>query len=121
MDDHERKFRRDARGIPNDKTQTKKAALEKHPDLLKVSIKLRLEMSQNSTQEISFVQVSPGKKAYLMGNSGILNWKPHSAFKRFSVHAYIEYLAGDGDHFHDDVAFDGLSPLVNPSSPLSAA
>jgi hypothetical protein len=22
--------------------------------------------------------------------------------------------AGDGDHFHDDVAFDGLSPLVNP-------
>jgi hypothetical protein len=21
---------------------------------------------------------------------------------------------GDGDHFHDDVSYDGLSPLVNP-------
>jgi hypothetical protein len=23
--------------------------------------------------------------------------------------------AGDGDHFHDDASFDGLSPIVNPS------
>ena len=72
-------------------------------------------MTQNSTKEISYVQVSPGKQGSLDGEFRYFELEtPIQLSNDFHYMLTMTTQAGDGDHFHDDVAFDGLSPFVNP-------
>jgi arylsulfatase A-like enzyme len=116
-DDHEREIPvRDARGIPNGQNSDQASRPGKAPRSLKSEHKITLwKMSQNSTQEISYVQVSPGQKSSLDGEFRYFKLEnPIQLSKDFQYMLTLSTQAGDGDHFHDDVAFDGLSPLVNP-------
>jgi len=116
-DDHEREIPvRDARGIPNGQNSDQASRSGKAPRSIKSEHKITLwKMSQNSTQEMSSFQVSPGKKSSLDGEFRYFKLEnPIQLSKDFQYMLTLTTQAGDGDHFHDDVAFDGLSPLVNP-------
>jgi hypothetical protein len=116
-DDHDRETPvRDARGIPAEQNSDQPSRSGKTPRSIKSEHEITLwEMTQNSTKEISSVQVSPGKQGSLDGEFRYFELEtPIQLSNDFHYMLTMTTQAGDGDHFHDDVAFDGLSPLVNP-------
>ena len=50
-----------------------------------------------------------------MGNFDTSNLTPHQLQRGRKYLLTMTTKAGDGDHFHDPVAYDGLSPVINPS------
>ncbi|NBQ03072.1 MAG: hypothetical protein EBU27_07645 [Opitutae bacterium] len=116
-DDHDRETPvRDARGIPAEQNSDQPSRSGKTPRSIKSEHEITLwEMTQNSTKKISSVQVSPGKQGSLDGEFRYFELEtPIQLSNDFHYMLTMTTQAGDGDHFHDDVAFDGLSPLVNP-------
>jgi len=116
-DDHDRETPvRDARGVPAEQNSDQPSRSGKTPRSIKSEHEISLwEMTQNSTKKISSVQVSPGKQGSLDGEFRYFELEtPIQLSNDFHYMLTMTTQAGDGDHFHDDVSFDGLSPLVNP-------
>jgi hypothetical protein len=62
------------------------------------------------------LQLTPGNSGELVGEFRYFKLtRPIKLFKDTRYSLTMSSKAGDGDHFHDPAAFDGLSPLINPN------
>jgi hypothetical protein len=117
-DDHDRELPiRSARGIPTDQDSDHPSRSGKKPRTLKSKHSICLWEIQNSApKKIIGVEIGPH-------NQGILEEEFRYILLEQSVNLpadthfilTMSTTAGDGDHFHDDTSFDGLSPIINPS------
>ena len=117
-DDHDRESPvREARGIPTEQESDKPSRLEKNPRTINSQHWVRLWEIKNSVrQEIAAIQITPEKQGLLEGEFRYVQLKKPVHISTGSNYILtMSTTAGDGDHFHDDASFDGLSPIINPS------
>ena len=107
---------RDARGIPNELVSDQPSRIGNKPRSIQSEHLIKLwEMKTSSFQELITMKISPKNQGQLEGEFRYIALK-----ESISLNSKSKYMltmstrAGDNDHFHDDKAFDGLSPLVNP-------
>ena len=99
-------FDRDAPSIPGGKKSTLASA---H------SVKLFV-LSEGSTQELAEVHLTAGNPGLLENEFRYLELTAPVVLKKNTTYLItMSTEAGDGDHFHDPVSFDGLSPLLSNS------
>ena len=61
------------------------------------------------------MKMAPGKSGELEGEFRYLKLdRPIALEKGAKYLLTMSTIAGDGDHFHDPSAYDGLSPIINP-------
>ena len=116
-DDHDREIPiRDARGIPTEFGSDQPSRVGTKPRSIKGEHWIKLwEMKNSSFKEIGSVLINPEKSGQLDGEFRYLALKnPINLYTQSHYMLTMSTRAGDKDHFHDHVAFDGLSPLVNP-------
>ena len=79
--------------------------------------KIRLwEIKNSDFKEIGAVQINSKTQGELEGEFRYLRLnQPINLSKELIYGLTMSTSTGDGDHFHDDVAFDGLSPVINPT------
>ena len=116
-DDHDRELPiRSARGIPTDQESDRPSRSGKTPRTLNSKHSICLWEIQNSApKKIIGIEIGPH-------NQGILEEEfryillEQSVYLSADIHFMLTMTttAQDGDHFHDPVSFDGLSPLTNP-------
>ena len=116
-DDHDREVPiRTARGIPTDQDSDQPSRSGKKPRSINAKHSICLWKIENlAPKEMIAIEIGPN-------NQGSLE----NEFRYFALNESVKLsanskfilamstAAGDGDHFHDPVSFDGLSPLVNP-------
>ena len=116
-DDHDRERPvRSARGIPTENERDQPSRTGKKPRTLKSPHLITLwEIRGKIPKQITRVEMKPGSPGELDGEFRYLKLG-----QEIQMQKGIRYLvtmttkAGDGDHFHDPVAYDGLSPVINP-------
>ena len=116
-DDHDREIPiRDARGIPTEFESDQPSKEGNRPRSIRSEHWIKLwELKDSSFKEIGSVLVSPEKPGQLEGEFRYLPLNnPINLYSKSHYMLTMSTRAGDKDHFHDHVAFDGLSPLVNP-------
>ena len=106
----------DRPGIFLRKTIGTSQAERKKPRSLKSHHTITLwEIKGKIPNQITSVEMNPGTPGKLDGEFRYLELDGE-----FEFHRGRKYLltmttkAGDGVHFHDHVAYDGLSPVINP-------
>jgi arylsulfatase A len=117
-DDHDREMPiRSARGIPTEHERDQPSRVGKNPRTLKGSHLITLWKFKGATPiQIIRMQVEPGKPGELDGEFRYLKLaQPVELRKGTRYLLTMTTQAGDGDHFHDPAAYDGLSPLINPT------
>ena len=117
-DDHDRESPvREARGIPTEQESDQPSRLGKNPRTINSQHWVRLWEIKNSVrQEIAAIQITPEKQGLLEGEFRYVQLKKPVHISTGSNYILtMSTTAGDGDHFHDDASFDGLSPIINPS------
>jgi hypothetical protein len=116
-DDHDREQPvRSARGIPTEHVPDQPSRTGKKPRTINSLHAITLwELKGASPSPLHRLEIKPGNDGELVGefrylklNEGI----PLAKGKRYLL--TLSTQAGDGDHFHDPVSYDGLSPLINP-------
>jgi hypothetical protein len=117
-DDHDRELPiRSARGIPTDQDSDHPSRSGKKPRTLKSKHSICLWEIQNSApRKIIGIEIGPHKQGILEGEFRYILLE-QSVNLTADTHFMLTMscTAGDGDHFHDDTSFDGLSPIINPS------
>ena len=116
-DDHDREFPiRSARGLPTEQESDQPSFLGKRPRSIQSQHSIRLWEIKNSTpKERMRVEIGPANQGTLEGEFRYIPLpKPVSLSGGDHFILSMSTATGDGDHFHDDVSFDGLSPLINP-------
>lgn len=116
-DDHDRELPvRDARGLPTELISDQPSRTGARPRSLENDHEITLwKINHSLTEELSSVVLTPEKPGLLDHEFRYFELK--KPVQLFNNHLYMITMTTrteDGDHFHDDVAFDGLSPLVNP-------
>jgi hypothetical protein len=117
-DDHDRESPvREARGIPTEQESDQPSRLGKNSRTINSQHWVRLWEIKNSVrQEIAAIQITPEKQGLLEGEFRYVQLKKPVHISTGSNYILtMSTTAGDGDHFHDDASFDGLSPIINPS------
>tara|TARA_Y100000588_G_scaffold313036_1_gene339969 strand:+ start:174 stop:2282 length:2109 start_codon:yes stop_codon:yes gene_type:complete len=117
-DDHDREHPvRSARGIPTENERDQPSRTGKKPRTLKSPHSITLwKMKGKVPNIVTLVEMEPGTPGELDGEFRYIKLNQEVELRKG-----IRYLltmttqAGDGDYFHDPVAFDGLSPIINPS------
>ena len=116
-DDHDREFPiRSARGLPTEQESDQPSFLGKRPRSIQSQHSIRLwEVKGSAPKERMRMEIGPRNQGILEGEFRYVSLPkpvPLSGGSHFILS--MSTTANDGDHFHDDVSFDGLSPLVNP-------
>ena len=119
-DDHDRENPvRAARSIPEENQSDQPSRQGKSPRTIKSphTITLwKIDGNLESLKEIDRVYIKVGKTGELDGEFRFLKLDQPIRLTRGSRYVVtMDSMTGDGDHFHDPVSFDGISPLVNPS------
>ena len=117
-DDHDREQPvRSARGIPTENESDQPSRTGKKPRTLKSPHLISLWRNEGRTLEkMASLQLTPGNSGELVGEFRYFKLtRPIKLFKDTRYSLTMSSKAGDGDHFHDPAAFDGLSPLINPN------
>ena len=117
-DDHDREQPvRAARGIPTERVPDQPSRTGKKPRTLQSSHLITLwEKRGKVPTKIARVEMKSGSPGELNGEFRYLELGQEIDMrigKRYLL--TMTTKAGDGDHFHDPVAYDGLSPVINPS------
>ena len=116
-DDHDREIPiRDARGIPTEIMSDQPSREGNKPRSIRGEHWIKLwEIKNSNFKELGAVQITPKKQGQLEGEFRYLSLKyPINLYRNSHYILTMSTRVGDQDHFHDHVAFDGLSPLVNP-------
>ena len=116
-DDHDRDQPiRSARGIPKEFESDEPSLEGNGPRTIKNSHSLSLwRMDRERPKQIVRVAMEPGTPGFLEGEFRYLKLEnpiPIRGNSKFLI--TMSTRSGDGDHFHDPVSFDGLSPIINP-------
>ena len=117
-DDHDRESPvREARGVPIEQESDQPSRLGKNPRTINKEHRIRLwEIKNSIPQEIASILITPQKQGLLEGEFRYVQLKkPIHITIGSNFILTMSTAAGDGDHFHDDASFDGLSPIINPS------
>ena len=117
-DDHDReKPVRPARNIPSENDRDQPSRAGKKPRSLKSHHTITLwEIKGKIPNQITSVEMNPGTPGKLDGEFRYLELDGEFELQRGRKYLLtMTTKAGDGDHFHDPVAYDGLSPVINPS------
>lgn len=117
-DDHDRERPvRPARGIPSEKERDQPSRAGKKPRTLKSHHTITLwETKGKGPAKMAWAEMKPGSPGELDGEFRYLELdRPIKLPKGMRYLLTMTTKAGDGDHFHDPAAYDGLSPLINPS------
>jgi hypothetical protein len=117
-DDHDRESPvREARGIPSEQESDQPSRLGEKPRTISKEHRIGLwEIKNSILQEIAGIQITPKKQGLLEGEFRYFQLKnPVHITIGSNFILTMSTTAGDGDHFHDDASFDGLSPIINPS------
>ena len=115
-DDHDRELPiRSARSIPTDQDSDQPSRSGKKPRNINAKHSICLWKIENSVpKECIAIEIGPNNQGILEDEFRyfILDESVHlSANSKFLL--TMSTTAQDGDHFHDPVSFDGLSPLTN--------
>ena len=117
-DDHDRELPfRSAWGIPTNQDSDHPSRSGKKPRTLKSKHSICLWEIQNSApKKIIGIEIGPHNQGILEGEFRYILLE-QSVNLTADTHFMLTMscTAGDGDHFHDDTSFDGLSPIINPS------
>ena len=116
-DDHDREMPiRDARGIPTEFASDQPSREGSRPRSIRGEHWIKLwEIKDSNSEEIGAVQITQRTQGQLEGEFRYLELKnPANLSSESKYMLTMSTQAGDQDYFHDNVAFDGLSPLVNP-------
>ena len=116
-DDHDREFPiRSARGLPTEQESDQPSFLGKRPRSIQSQHYIILwEIKDSAPKERMRVEIGPTNQGKLEGEFRYVPLpKPVALSGGTHFILSMSTTTGDGDHFHDDVSFDGLSPLVNP-------
>ena len=116
-DDHDREQpARAARGIPTERVPDQPSRTGKKPRTIKSPHTITLwELKGAIPSPLRRLEIKPGNTGELVGEFRYLKLDagiPLATGKRYLL--TLSTHAGDGDHFHDPVSYDGLSPLINP-------
>ena len=117
-DDHDREQPvRSARGIPTENESDQPSRTGKKPRTLKSPHLISLWRNEDrALEKMASLQLTPGNSGELVGEFRYFKLtRPIKLFKDTRYSLTMSSKAGDGDHFHDPAAFDGLSPLINPN------
>ena len=117
-DDHDREQPvRSARGIPTENESDQPSRAGKKPRTLKSPHLISLWRNEDrALDKMVSLQLTPGNSGELVGEFRYFKLtRPIKLFKDTRYSLTMSSKAGDGDHFHDPAAFDGLSPLINPN------
>ena len=117
-DDHDREIPvRNARGIPAEFSSDQPSRTGNKPRSISGDHKIRLwEIKNSDFKEIGAVQINSKTQGELEGEFRYLRLnQPVNLSKELTYGLTMSTSTGDGDQFHDDVAFDGLSPVINPT------
>ena len=116
-DDHDReKPVRSARGIPSENQRDQPSRMGKNPRTIQSPHSIALwKLDEGSPEELTRMKMAPGKSGELEGEFRYLKLdRPIALEKGAKYLLTMSTIAGDGDHFHDPSAYDGLSPIINP-------
>ena len=117
-DDHDREIPvRNARGIPAEFSSDQPSRTGNKTRSISGDHKIRLwEIKNSDFKEIGAVQINSKTQGELEGEFRYLRLnQPVNLSKELTYGLTMSTSTGDGDQFHDDVAFDGLSPVINPT------
>ena len=117
-DDHDREQPvRAARGIPTERVPDQPSRTGKKPRTLQSSHLIILwEKRGKVPTKIARVEMKSGSPGELNGEFRYLELGQEIDMRKGKRYLLtMTTKAGDGDHFHDPVAYDGLSPVINPS------